>query len=61
MWMANAHSIWSAFTDKAFTPKRHKGEPATEAAAFCVETLKSVDPKVPASAVMNEMEKRLQR
>lgn len=61
MWIANADGVWRDFTDKPFTLKRHKGQPATDAAAFCVQAFAPVDPNVPASAVMNEMEKRIKK
>ncbi|MBI1220497.1 MAG: hypothetical protein GC186_18355 [Rhodobacteraceae bacterium] len=62
MWMVNIELIWEEVLKRPFTrDATSRGEPITEAARFCVEAYKPLDPALPASRVLNEMKLCIKR
>jgi hypothetical protein len=56
LWMRNIAELWDKSTNRAFTRDvTSTGEPITNAARFCAEAFRIVDPSVPTSRVMREL------
>ena len=59
-WINGMFYIWVGIIQKPFTRDvASDGEPITEAARFCVEVYKFLDPETPKSLVLNEMKRRI--
>ncbi|MES0826111.1 hypothetical protein [Ruegeria sp. SCP11] len=56
LWMRNIADLWDGTTSQAFTRDvTSTGEPITNAARFCAEAFRSIDPSIPTSRVMREL------
>jgi len=59
-WMNSMHMVWLGIIQRQFTRDvAADGEPITEAARFCVDIYKFLDPETPKSLVLNEMKRRI--
>lgn len=60
LWMANIEPLWAETLGRAFTrDATDDGVPITEAARFCVAAFRVLDPRTPASRVLNAMKNRI--
>jgi len=55
MGIINLASIWRDYRKDPFSVTYVKGEPKSEAARFCVDAMKLIDPTIPKSRVISEM------
>ena len=54
------HNLWEGPLERKFTRDvTSNSEPISEAACFCVEIFKALDPETEKSLVLNEMKKRI--
>lgn len=59
-WMFGMHNVWLGIIQRKFTRDvASDGEPITEAARFCVDIYKVLDPETEKSLVINEMKRRI--
>lgn len=58
--MNGMHNVWLGIIQRKFTRDvASDGEPITEAARFCVDIYKVLDPETDKSLVLNEMKRRI--
>lgn len=59
MWIVNVANYWDKGLGRQFTLDYEKGQPISEAARFCIDTIRIVDPEVLPSAVFGAMKKEI--
>ncbi|SDE64713.1 hypothetical protein [Rhodospira trueperi] len=57
MWAANMRNLWENILCRRFTVDYEGSDPVSDAAAFCVDALQSVDPDVRSSSVITALRK----
>lgn len=61
IWVVNMRSYWIQTLGRRFTVDRLQGQPVSEAARFCVDALHIMEPDIPPTTVINEMQKLISR
>tara|TARA_R110002074_G_scaffold381605_2_gene560725 strand:- start:385 stop:1128 length:744 start_codon:yes stop_codon:yes gene_type:complete len=57
LWVRNIESIWRDHRGEPFHVTYLAGHPKSEAACFCADALKIIDPQIPTSKIVTEMRK----
>lgn len=62
LWMTNMYNLWTEKLGRSFTRQIHgRGIPVSPAARFVVEAFKPLDPEMPASQVLTQMQHTISR
>lgn len=57
MWVLNIQKFWREVLQRPFRIDYHRGKPVSEAARFCVEAFKTIDPDIPARQIITATRK----